>query len=483
MSPVRAAGLLPRAEIVPPIRHGDAFSYRLADGDTLVVVDGLFLQVASVRHRELLALLDAGVRVVGCSSMGALRAAELQEYGMIGFGSVFDGYLDGSIVGDDEVAVVHGTAEDGYPIFAEALVNIRATLRAARDSSVLDGDAHDLVLAVARDRGFVDRQWPAVVATARTAGLDPATADCLVRFVREHAVDVKRRDALQLFAGLGSVGRSGHRAGNQAQRSRSYFLQRWRAEYGVPDDRDDAPTLLAAAAAYDGEFPAWRHAWLLIDVAAHHAGGPAGAREGCLEDDVRRAAQAVEQVTGGPVEPWGPDWLPALETVAEVHARAQGLFASDGPPATVLDRFLTPAERTMTDTRQIAALVTRSWQTWPGVALDGMLRRAVAASASRAALATEVTRAARVNTEFARRNPGHTLDRLEPHRVAAAYLRRWREDNASVAFIRRGFPSPAAGAAALGPFLLHSMLNGPPRITLQLPAPGATMAGRRAVSR
>ncbi|GAB7143163.1 hypothetical protein LRC484719_17510 [Mycobacterium riyadhense] len=57
--------VIPNAEVVPPISFGDAFRYGLLPGDTLLIVDGLFFQHASVRHKELLTLMADGIRVVG----------------------------------------------------------------------------------------------------------------------------------------------------------------------------------------------------------------------------------------------------------------------------------------------------------------------------------------------------------------------------------------------------------------------------------
>ena len=46
--------------------------------------------------------------------MGALRAAELHVFGMVGVGRVFELFRDGLLEDDDEVAVAHGPADSGY---------------------------------------------------------------------------------------------------------------------------------------------------------------------------------------------------------------------------------------------------------------------------------------------------------------------------------------------------------------------------------
>src|SRR4051794_30849116 len=125
--------LLPGARILPPVRHGDLLALDARRGDRVLIIDGFFLHVAPVRHREILHLLDRGVMVAGASSMGALRAAELWRFGMRGVGEVFRLYRDGVVTGDDEVAIVHGPAEEGHRALSEPLVNIRVALRTATD--------------------------------------------------------------------------------------------------------------------------------------------------------------------------------------------------------------------------------------------------------------------------------------------------------------------------------------------------------------
>ena len=68
-------------------------------------LDGYYYTVPSVTHKELLYALDAGVRVIGASSLGALRAVELAPFGRDGAGKVFEAYRSGTLDGDDEVAL------------------------------------------------------------------------------------------------------------------------------------------------------------------------------------------------------------------------------------------------------------------------------------------------------------------------------------------------------------------------------------------
>jgi hypothetical protein len=167
------AALLPGARVFAPVRHGDLLGLDLAAGDRVLVIDGVFWQTASVRHREILHLLRRGVIVAGSSSMGALRAAELQRFGMRGFGEIFRLYRDGVIDGDDEVAIVHGTAEDGYHAYSDPLVSIRIALRDAAAAGAIGGRDATAMLDLARAMPFRARSFRALerAAHGRVAGV------------------------------------------------------------------------------------------------------------------------------------------------------------------------------------------------------------------------------------------------------------------------------------------------------------------------
>src|SRR5262249_35596391 len=112
----------------PPIRQGELYQAARAHPAIIGVIDGYFEVTPTVWHKEILWAMAQGIHVYGSASIGALRAAELWPFGMTGVGRVFDGYRDGSLTDDDEVAVLHGPEELDYPVVTEAMVNVRATL-------------------------------------------------------------------------------------------------------------------------------------------------------------------------------------------------------------------------------------------------------------------------------------------------------------------------------------------------------------------
>ncbi len=200
-----AAGLCD-AFFLPPARRGDL--YRAVEAHhptTIAVVDGYFEQVPALWHKEILAALAQGIRVAGAASMGALRAAELRAFGMIGVGRVFEAYVEGRFSpfeepfeADDEVAVAHGPAELGYPA-TDALVDIRATLAAAARAGVLDRTTMLAIAALAKALFYKDRSWPTVLERAAAAGIDTGTLADLRAWLPAGRVAQKRLDAEALL--------------------------------------------------------------------------------------------------------------------------------------------------------------------------------------------------------------------------------------------------------------------------------------------
>lgn len=186
----------PGLRVLPPARHGDLFDTAIGGGDTVVLLDGLYHQAPALRHKEILAAMGRGVTVLGAASIGALRAAELAPYGMVGVGSIYTAYARGDIEGDDEVAV--GQAPDGaWDALTWPVVNLRRALQLAVADGVLDGERAAGLLAALRAVYYPQRTWAAVRAVCRRQG-ETEFADWLAgqRERDRHFGDLKRTDAL-----------------------------------------------------------------------------------------------------------------------------------------------------------------------------------------------------------------------------------------------------------------------------------------------
>jgi hypothetical protein len=111
--------------LFPPIKRGDLATL-LANGFSgrVVIADGVFQQVMSVGHREIMNAIAAGCAVYGVSSMGAIRAFELRDSGMRGFGKVYSLFFEFEDFMDDEVALLF-EATPPYRVMSEPLVHFR----------------------------------------------------------------------------------------------------------------------------------------------------------------------------------------------------------------------------------------------------------------------------------------------------------------------------------------------------------------------
>ncbi|MFH1640079.1 MAG: TfuA-like protein [Chloroflexota bacterium] len=163
----------------------------------VVIIDGLFYASTPVWQRELLSALDEGITVIGSTSMGALRAAELYPYGMIGYGKVFTWYRDDIIEGDDEVALFHLDADDGYRGISEPLVNIRYNLHLACEKGLINMNESADIIASLKLKYFGDRCYEALFKSPPFRSLSPSVQDRLQEFLTKGAVNLKRIDAIE----------------------------------------------------------------------------------------------------------------------------------------------------------------------------------------------------------------------------------------------------------------------------------------------
>jgi hypothetical protein len=188
------------AEFLPPAAQGDIWRAAFQGADVIGIIDGQFDHVPSVWHKEILWAMSQGIHVYGSASMGALRAAELYAFGMEGVGKVFESFRDGHLEDDDEVAVVHASAQEEYRPASEAMVNIRHTLAAAEKSGVILASTRAKLEEIAKLMFYPDRSYPAILNMA--AGQGNANLAELAAFSdwwKSHRIDQKRLDALAML--------------------------------------------------------------------------------------------------------------------------------------------------------------------------------------------------------------------------------------------------------------------------------------------
>lgn len=175
----------------PPAIAGDLIALLADPPKRVCLIDGLFDACAAPWHKEILLLMAAGTRVYGAASMGALRAAELDRFGMIGVGTVYAAYRKGLLTGDDEVALAHGPEDWSWRPLSIPMVEVRASLINAYRHGLLSVEEARAVRSAAHCIHYAERDWPAIIAEAH--GL--ADEHALLRLAETH-VRLKQRDAL-----------------------------------------------------------------------------------------------------------------------------------------------------------------------------------------------------------------------------------------------------------------------------------------------
>jgi hypothetical protein len=197
------------ATYLPPARQGDVFrAVQTHRPRAIGLIDGVFLDVPAVWHREILWALSEGVHVFGAASMGALRAAELAPFGMRGIGTIFSAYQAGRWPGDDapfedddEVAVIHAPAEAGGAALSDPMVDLRASLDAAEAAGVIDRATRTTVVAAMKTLHFPARSFARLEQAAR-ALLGDAAAARLIDWLGANRVVQKRLDAIAMLEAM-----------------------------------------------------------------------------------------------------------------------------------------------------------------------------------------------------------------------------------------------------------------------------------------
>ncbi|MCX9084445.1 MAG: TfuA-related McrA-glycine thioamidation protein [Candidatus Methanoperedens sp.] len=183
------------ADYRPPVRRGDLRRILNDTPEIIGIIDGVFLDSAAVAHREIIELLKIGVIVIGGASMGALRASELDTYGMIGVGRIYEMYRSGVIESDDEVAVTfNGETNESLSL---PLVNIRETVNAAQTAGILHEEQAKAVLGITRKIFYPERNYRNIIAECEKKGIIKAAEKKILQdFFLENNVDLKRKDAI-----------------------------------------------------------------------------------------------------------------------------------------------------------------------------------------------------------------------------------------------------------------------------------------------
>lgn len=184
----------PQVQFMPPARQGDILLASRSKPSAIGLIDGYFGDCLAPHQKEILEVMASGIPVYGAASLGALRAAELSRYGMIGIGSVYRSYQTGEIDCDAEVAVAHGPAELSFVPTSISMIDVRATIDALLRRDLITQDLAKETETIARGIFFRERSWSLVLKR-----LSKEDAEVLQVLLEGGAVHQKRLDAVELL--------------------------------------------------------------------------------------------------------------------------------------------------------------------------------------------------------------------------------------------------------------------------------------------
>jgi len=142
-------------------------------------------------------LQKKNLTVVGAASLGALRAVELERFGMIGIGKIFQLYKSGKIESDDEVAVTF--SEQDYKLQSEALIDIRYTLYWAVKDGVVQHETKNMLVKIARQIYFPARNYDEIIERAIANGtVEQEEIERLKGYLVTHRRSLKEEDSVGL---------------------------------------------------------------------------------------------------------------------------------------------------------------------------------------------------------------------------------------------------------------------------------------------
>lgn len=194
---------LTAVEFRPPIKRNDIKTLLLESGNAVArigIIDGCFLNELSISPKEIIMAMDMGLQIWGSSSMGALRAAELDRYGMNGVGKVYSLYASGIIDGDDEVALVFD--QKTYMAQCIPMVNVRCTASSLLDGGQLQELERDIILDVCKGIYFPSRNYNEIFSNIRIIKKIGNGRASVLKELFETSVDTKHEDAIKLLEAI-----------------------------------------------------------------------------------------------------------------------------------------------------------------------------------------------------------------------------------------------------------------------------------------
>src|SRR5215204_7478309 len=192
------------ADFKPPAKKGDFINLNLlTERRDIVLIDGVFLQEYPPSPIEVFQVIrKSNFKVYGASSIGALRAVELEKFGMEGIGKIFELYKKDIINSDDEIAV---TFDSDYNLISEAMIDIRYNFFLAWKRQIIDKETKQIMIKLAKRIYFPYRSYDNII--EKSLDLFPSRRKFILKFkdyILSNRISLKELDAIRTLKYISS---------------------------------------------------------------------------------------------------------------------------------------------------------------------------------------------------------------------------------------------------------------------------------------
>jgi hypothetical protein len=184
--------------MLPPVKRGDiAKLIKQSDTDpgVIVIADGTYFSFPAVGHIEIRDAMSLGWKVWGICSMGAIRAYEMRDMGMRGFGFVYEQFYKYDDFQDDELALLHSD-EFPYTSLTEPLLHFRGAIHDLVKEGRLKEDEALMIISKLKEMWFGYRTIPLLSTCVNESGCSITISE-MTRFIEKNRV--KKEDFVSFF--------------------------------------------------------------------------------------------------------------------------------------------------------------------------------------------------------------------------------------------------------------------------------------------
>jgi hypothetical protein len=371
--------------------------------------------------------------------MGALRAAELTDYGMIGHGRIYADYVSGKITADDEVTLLHGTEEEDYAPYTEALVNVRYALLQAVNCESLDASTAHVALQEMSKVPFSDRTIDTLLA-AISNSISNKHRLASVRQILKHREDAKQIDAEELLTAVRTMKATSQR-GQNWHLHKTVHLRQWQRTaltHAMSEEGADNRELHRMIQVVAIDYPTFRYRTGARALAMQWAKSTAPP----TQLTVQQCDCGCQEHGKVSVSCMSDTWSIDQHTCHAVldYLRASGYLGPDELINEGLDRWCTRDEKTLLPTAVRAtrgatrALINDATLAWSDPIIDALTR-----TGSYAKVRTHMAAFLTFQRKLQRDNPTFRVTQLKEANILEFFLQRWGRENIEDAVIERGF--------------------------------------------